>query len=237
MNHREAADIIEDIKKHLIYWGEMGIKEIIMKFEDRSTSPVKNSAGPGSFRSLKEVRDWLGNCRRCGLYKTRKNIVFGAGKERAPIVFVGEGPGFDEDVQGEPFVGKAGQLLTKIIEAMELNRKDVYITNVVKCRPPQNRNPQKDEIEACLPFLREQLRIMRPKVICALGTVAAQTLIGTNETITKIRGNFCTYSLDVGAEEKTMLMPTYHPAYLLRNPLEKKVVWQDMQKIMEELRR
>lgn len=222
MNPKDATEIIDDIKKHLVYWCEMGIKEI---------SPPQRS-----FHSMKEVRNWLGDCQRCCLTETRKNIVFGTGSERSPLVFVGEGPGFDEDVQGEPFVGKAGQLLTKIIEAMGLNRKDVYIANVVKCRPPQNRNPHRDEIGACLPFLKEQLNIIRPKVICALGTIAAQALIGTEEKITKLRGNFHTYSFSTGTEEKALVMPTYHPAYLLRNPQEKKVVWRDMQRIMEELR-
>ena len=161
--------------------------------------------------------------------KKRKNIVFGSGNEKAEIVFVGEAPGEDEDIQGKPFVGKAGQLLTKIIEAMGLKRDDVYIANIIKCRPPNNRNPLEDEISACEPFLKEQLRIINPKIICALGTFAAQTLLKTKEKISSLRGKFYIY-------EGIKLMPTFHPAYLLRNPNDKKYTWEDVQKIMADIK-
>jgi DNA polymerase len=171
----------------------------------------------------------MAGCQRCGLGKTRHNLVFGDGSHQAQVVFVGEAPGADEDEQGLPFVGRAGQLLTKIIEAMGLTRKDVYICNILKCRPPQNRNPLPDEISACEPFLKKQLQIISPRIICALGTFAAKTLLKTEVPITLLRGRFHSY-------EGIALMPTYHPAYLLRNPAAKKLVWEDVQLIMKELR-
>jgi uracil-DNA glycosylase len=167
-------------------------------------------------------------CHLCPLGKTRHNLVFGDGNHAAQLVFVGEAPGADEDAQGLPFVGRAGQQLTKIIEAMGLSRKDVYICNILKCRPPQNRNPLPEEIAACEPFLNKQLEIMAPKVICALGTFAAQTLLKSEVPITLLRGRFHSY-------QGIKLMPTYHPAYLLRNPSAKKFVWEDVQIIMKEL--
>jgi uracil-DNA glycosylase len=167
-------------------------------------------------------------CQRCSLAKTRKNIVFGDGSASAKIVFVGEAPGADEDEQGLPFVGRAGQLLTKIINAMGLDRKDVYICNILKCRPPGNRNPLPDEIRLCEPFLKQQLQLISPQIICALGSFAAKTLLKTETPITVLRGRFHTY-------EGIKLMPTYHPAYLLRNPPAKKQVWEDVQLIMNEI--
>jgi DNA polymerase len=178
--------------------------------------------------SLDIVRQELGDCQRCGLHEQRKNIVFGEGRPSASLVFVGEAPGADEDAQGRPFVGRAGQLLTKIIEAMKLNRQDVYICNILKCRPPGNRNPKPEEIEVCEPFLIRQLTAIRPKVICALGTFAAHTLLKSETPITILRGRFHKYQ---GID----LMPTYHPAYLLRNPSAKKLVWEDVQMIMKRL--
>lgn len=177
---------------------------------------------------LAAVREELGDCRRCSLSGLRKNLVFGEGNSHADLVFVGEAPGADEDREGRPFVGRAGQLLTKIIDAMGLSRKDVYICNILKCRPPGNRNPEKVEIETCEPFLIKQLQAISPKVICALGTFAAQTLLKKNVPITALRGRFHTY-------EGIKLMPTFHPAYLLRNPSAKKLVWDDVQTIMKEL--
>ncbi|HXN06601.1 MAG TPA: uracil-DNA glycosylase, partial [Nitrospiria bacterium] len=162
------------------------------------------------------------------LYSTRTQLVFGTGNPNPELVFVGEAPGADEDLKGEPFVGRAGQLLTRMIEAMGLNRNLVFITNILKSRPPGNRNPEPDEIRACLPFLIAQLEVLKPKVICALGSFAAQTLLQTEEKISKLRGRFHDY-------RGIKLMPTYHPAYLLRNPVEKKAVWEDMQMIMKEL--
>ncbi|MBN2515319.1 MAG: uracil-DNA glycosylase [Deltaproteobacteria bacterium] len=179
--------------------------------------------------TLDDVRRELGDCRRCGLYQGRKNIVFGEGNHTAELVFVGEAPGQQEDIQGNPFVGRAGQLLTRIIEAMGLARKDVYICNILKCRPPGNRNPKPDEISVCEPFLIKQLEIIQPKVICALGTFAARTLLKTDVPISLLRGKFHLY-------QGIKLMPTYHPAYLLRNPGAKKQVWEDVQMIMKELK-
>jgi uracil-DNA glycosylase family 4 len=196
-----------------------------------SAPPRKKASSPPppspSSSSLKEVREELGDCRRCKLHSTRTNIVFGAGNPRALLVFVGEGPGRDEDLQGKPFVGLAGQLLTKIIQAIQLTREEVYIANIIKCRPPGNRNPEPDEIQACEPFLIKQLEAIRPKLICALGTFAAQTLLKTEERISLLRGRFHQY-------QGIPLMPTYHPAYLLRNPQFKRDVWEDMKKIKKE---
>src|SRR5581483_6997120 len=161
---------------------------------------------------------------RCRLHKKRNKIVFGAGNSRARLVFVGEGPGHDEDMQGLPFVGRAGKLLTQMIEAMGLQREDVYICNVVKCRPPENRKPEDDEVEICSPYLHRQLDVIGPKAIVCLGAVAAQTLLNTKDPISKFRGNWADL-------RNTRLMATYHPAYLLRNPAAKAEVWKDLQKV------
>lgn len=177
--------------------------------------------------TLQDIRLDLGDCQRCRLAEDRKNIVFGAGSPSAKLVFVGEGPGFEEDQQGEPFVGPAGQLLTKIIEAIHLRREQVYICNIVKCRPPRNRNPQPDEIKTCFQFLDRQIAAIRPDFICALGSVAAQTLLNTAVPISRLRGCFHDY-------KGLKLLPTYHPAYLLRNPEKKRDVWQDMKMLMKE---
>ncbi|MFB3040491.1 MAG: uracil-DNA glycosylase [Candidatus Poribacteria bacterium] len=177
---------------------------------------------------LKKLRDEALGCTRCDLHQTRKTVVFGTGNENADLMFVGEAPGADEDRSGEAFVGRAGQLLTKIIEAMELTRDEVYIANVIKCRPPGNRNPSSFEIETCEPFLQKQIELIKPKVICALGAFAAQTLLRTNQRISMLRGRFHDY-------HGVKVMPTYHPAYLLRNPHGKRDVWEDMKKVMAEL--
>jgi len=178
--------------------------------------------------SLTEIRADLGDCRRCKLHTGRTNIVFGVGNPDARLMFVGEGPGADEDEQGEPFVGRAGQLLTQIIKAMGLAREDVYIANVVKCRPPGNRNPEPDEIESCAPFLQAQIASIRPTVIVALGKFAAQTLLQTETPISRLRGQFH----DFGG---VAVMPTFHPSYLLRNPAAKREVWEDMKLVMQKL--
>jgi DNA polymerase len=184
----------------------------------------------GAVLTLEEVRRELGDCRRCNLSSLRKNLVFGEGDHQAKLVFVGEAPGGDEDREGRPFVGRAGQLLTRIITAMGLKRKDVYICNILKCRPPGNRNPEPAEITACEPFLIRQLQAIAPQVICALGSFAARTLLKSDVPITTLRGRFHTY-------EGIKVMPTFHPAYLLRNPGAKKPVWEDMQIVMKELER
>lgn len=176
--------------------------------------------------SLEKIRADIGaNCTRCKLHKARTQIVFGVGNPKADLVFVGEGPGHDEDIQGEPFVGRAGKLLTQMIEAMGLKRSDVYICNVVKCRPPENRLPEKDEIATCSPYLLRQLAAINPKVIVTLGACSAQTLLQTNQGISRFRGEFFDF-------HGSKLMPTYHPAYLLRNPPAKADVWKDLQKVM-----
>ncbi|MDE3169590.1 MAG: uracil-DNA glycosylase [Acidobacteriota bacterium] len=179
--------------------------------------------------SLDRIRlDITPTCTRCKLHKARTQIVFGVGNPKARLVFVGEGPGRDEDEQGEPFVGRAGKLLTDMIAAMGLRRKDVYICNVVKCRPPENRLPEKDEIAACSPFLARQLAAIDPKVICCLGACSAQTLLNTNQGISRFRGEWFEY-------RGVKLIATYHPAYLLRNPAAKSEVWKDLQKVMAVL--
>jgi len=179
--------------------------------------------------TLERVSGDLGECTRCKLHRHRNKIVFGVGNPRAELVFVGEGPGHDEDVQGIPFVGRAGQLLTQMIEAMGLSRNDVYIANVVKCRPPENRTPEKDEVSTCMPFLLRQIGAIEPKVVVCLGSVAAQTLLNTNKSISRFRGEWFDFR---GAR----LMATYHPAYLLRNPNAKPEVWADLKKVMAFLR-
>jgi DNA polymerase len=178
--------------------------------------------------SLPRILADIGDCTRCKLHRGRNKLVFGDGNPNAQLVFVGEGPGRDEDAQGLPFVGRAGKLLNQMIEAMGLQRKDVYICNIVKCRPPENRSPEKDEVEICSPFLLRQLDTIAPKVIVCLGSVAAQTLLETNRGISQFRGQW----LDFRGRK---LMATYHPAYLLRNPSAKGEVWKDLQKVMAVL--
>jgi len=185
-------------------------------------------AGKIPGETLLKVREDLGECARCKLHKTRNKIVFGDGSAKAQLVFVGEGPGADEDEQGLPFVGRAGKLLTQMIEAMGLQRSDVYICNVVKCRPPGNRQPEPDEVEKCSPFLFRQLDVLQPKVIVCLGATAAQTLLQTNLGISHFRGQWMDF-------RGYRLLATYHPAYLLRNPAAKGDVWKDLQKVMAEL--
>jgi uracil-DNA glycosylase len=202
----------------------------------KSAPPMPSAPGPSLFEmvnrvegdTLQRIREDIGDCTRCRLHKARTNIVFGVGNPKAELVFVGEGPGHDEDMQGEPFVGRAGKLLTQMIEAMSLRREDVYICNVVKCRPPENRLPEKDEIATCSPFLLRQLDVIRPKVICCLGACAAQTLLETNQGISRYRGEWFDFR---GAK----MIATYHPAYLLRNPNAKPEVWKDLQKVMAHL--
>lgn len=177
--------------------------------------------------SLDVIREDIGDCRRCTLCRSRTRIVFGAGSPRARLMFIGEGPGQDEDRAGEPFVGAAGQLLTRIIAAIHLRREEVYIANVVKCRPPENRLPAPDEIATCSPFLRRQIAAIRPTLICLLGSCAAQCLLNTTESISRLRGRFFEF-------QGIRVLPTYHPAYLLRNPEKKRAVWEDMQLLMKE---
>ena len=172
------------------------------------------------------------SCTKCGLHEGRNTVVFGVGNSEADLMFVGEAPGADEDKQGEPFVGRAGQLLTKIIEAMQLTRNDVYIANVLKCRPPGNRDPAPNEVETCSPYLVRQIALIQPKVIVALGSFAAKMLLDTRTGITALRGQFHEYALVKQSDNAPVVMPTYHPAYLLRNPNAKRDVWEDMQQVM-----
>ncbi|HET8948745.1 MAG TPA: uracil-DNA glycosylase [Candidatus Polarisedimenticolia bacterium] len=183
---------------------------------------------PAGREGLLRIREDLGECRRCRLCERRTRVVFGVGDPAARLMFIGEGPGADEDAQGEPFVGRAGQLLTRMIEAMGLKRGQVYIANVVKCRPPENRTPLPDEVATCSPFLFRQIAAIGPRVIVCLGTPSAQAVLGTRETITRLRGTF----REVGGFR---VMPTFHPAYLLRNPAAKREVWDDLKQVMAVL--
>ena len=216
------GEMISDLKTYLEYLKGMGISSLASS-ESKSGNTVRSGV-----LTLAEVREEIGDCKRCKLHRARKTIVFGEGNEKARLMFIGEGPGYDEDVQGRPFVGRAGQLLTKIIQSINLPREEVYITNIVKCRPPQNRNPEPDEIQSCHPFLMMQIRVIQPDIICALGTFSAQTLLKTDTKITALRGRL--YDL-----EGIKVIPTYHPAFLLRNPERKREVWEDMKKIAEWL--
>jgi len=183
---------------------------------------------PALVENLETIHGELGACQRCKLAGQRQHIVFGAGSAHTRLVFVGEGPGYEEDRQGLPFVGAAGQLLSKIIAAIKLSRDEVYICNIIKCRPPENRNPAPEEIKACFPFLERQLAVIQPEFICALGSFAAQTLLNTSAPISRLRGAFHDY-------HGIKVLPTYHPAYLLRNPAKKRDVWEDMQMLMQAL--
>lgn len=196
---------------------------------DEATPPV---AAMSAEEGLPALRAAIGpDCTRCKLHTLgRRQVVFGVGSPQARLMFVGEAPGEDEDKQGEPFVGRAGQLLTKIIEAIGMTREQVYIANVIKCRPPGNRNPEPDEVATCEPFLFQQIALIQPRVIVALGKFAAQSLLRTTEPITKLRGRVFEFR---GAQ----LIPTFHPAYLLRNPPAKREVWEDMKKVREMLQR
>jgi len=179
--------------------------------------------------ALRLIREDLGDCTRCPLHKQgRKQIVFGVGNPRADLMFIGEAPGADEDIQGEPFVGRAGQLLNNMIKAMGLRREDVYIANIIKCRPPGNRTPEREECETCSPFLFRQIEVVKPKAIVALGAVAAKTLLAINAPMTELRGHWYDF-------RGTRLAVTYHPAFLLRDPRQKKETWKDLQMVMKEL--
>jgi len=210
---------MKEIAESLKFFSEIGVTHLNLRKRSEATPA----------RSLDDIRRELGDCTRCKLATTRTHIVFGSGSPDADLMFVGEAPGADEDVQGLPFVGRAGQLLTRIIEAIELKREDVYIANILKCRPPGNRNPEVDEVEMCHPFLMEQIRAVSPKVIVTLGKYASQTLLETDTPITRLRGSF--HSLG-----EIQVMPTFHPSYLLRNPGAKREVWEDMKMVRDRLK-
>ncbi|HVR40258.1 MAG TPA: uracil-DNA glycosylase [Thermoanaerobaculia bacterium] len=195
---------------------------------DVATAPAASAPESTHDETLADVAAIAHDCTKCRLAKTRTQVVFGVGSPNADLMFIGEAPGRDEDIQGEPFVGRAGQLLTDIIKAMKLTRDDVYIANVIKCRPPENRNPEPDELDACRPFIRRQVELIKPKVIVTLGRFGLQSLTEKSYSISSVRGTWLEYN-------GTKVMPTYHPAYLLRNPAAKKEVWNDMKKVMTEL--
>jgi uracil-DNA glycosylase family 4 len=234
----EIKEIIGHLKDLITANREMGMepppisKEVLKNGETEIQEHPLSHNEMGHFTSLEELRAFIGECQGCKLSAGRNHLVFGEGAPDARLVFVGEGPGKDEDLAGRPFVGEAGALLTRIVQAMGLQRDQVYICNVVKCRPPNNRDPERDEIEACKPFLKQQLHIIRPEVICTLGRIAAQELLGYEFRITRERGQWHTY-------EDIPLMPTYHPAYILRNPSRERElkgqVWKDIQEIMKHL--
>jgi DNA polymerase len=225
---KDVKEALNGIDSYFRFLAESGCPGFDCSTESLQKIEAWGHKNSRSAETLKDIRTDLGDCRRCKLSEQRKNIVFGAGNPNARLIFVGEGPGHEEDQRGEPFVGAAGRLLTKIIEAMNFTREQIYICNIIKCRPPGNRNPMPEEIKACSPFLRRQILSIEPDFICALGTFAAQTLLETSVPISKLKGCFHDY---MGIK----VMPTYHPAYLLRNPGKKRDVWEDMQKLMKAL--
>ena len=243
-DREELRNMVASLRRHVQWKEQAGIRSFP---RSRSTEkePVKKNGGSllqgvenGLFsdnaeayqaKTLKELRAVIGDCHRCKLWSGRTHLVFGVGNPKAQVMFVGEGPGRDEDLQGEPFVGRAGQLLTDIItKGMGLRREDVYIANVIKCRPPDNRNPEPDEVDSCEPFLVKQIEIIRPRIIVGLGKFAVQTLLKSKVPISKLRGNWHDY-------HGIRFMPTFHPAYLLRNPGDKRLVWEDIKKVLKEL--
>lgn len=218
----ELKEIVDAAEQHLMYYKTLGVKEL----------PAQKVGGQeplSKTETLEDIRADIGECTRCRLHLGRTHIVFGEGNPHAALMFVGEGPGRDEDIQARPFVGRAGQLLTKIIEAMKFGRSDVYIANIVKCRPPDNRQPMPDEAAMCGQFLYRQIAVVNPKVIVCLGSVATQYLLQTDKKISSLRGHFTEW-------RDIQVMPTYHPAYLLRNPEMKKEVWRDMKKVIAYLK-
>jgi DNA polymerase len=229
IDRQEFSRILTELNRTLQHMAGVGIKGFDCSAASLAALDSWGKARPRSAagESLGDIRTDLGECTRCPLSRSRTRIVFGQGHPRARLMFVGEGPGQEEDLAGEPFVGAAGQLLTRIIEAIKLRREEVYIANVVKCRPPGNRPPEPVEIATCSPFLRRQIAAVRPLFICTLGACAAQTLLGTSEPISRLRGRFFDY-------EGIRVLPTFHPAYLLRNPERKREVWEDMKMLMQE---
>ncbi|HET7710973.1 MAG TPA: uracil-DNA glycosylase [Thermoanaerobaculia bacterium] len=218
------------LRDELLYLRDLGFSHLDLASASTAMSaeePAPSGRSSGAIQ-LAELASSLSDCTRCRLSAGRTQVVFGVGSPDADLMFVGEAPGRDEDLQGEPFVGRAGQLLTDIIKAMKLTREQVYIANVVKCRPPENRNPEADELDACRPFIRRQIEIIQPRVIVTLGRYALQSLTEKGYAISSVRGQW----LDLNG---IRVMPTYHPAYLLRNPSAKKEVWADMKKVMSEL--
>ncbi len=240
MRPQNPADLVDAVIQSLRQMARAGCRgfdcppahlEILNQWK-KPLAVIREKPGSGQIEpgkeTLTDIRADLGDCRRCKLCEGRNAIVFGQGAENTRLVFVGEGPGAEEDRQGLPFVGAAGQLLTKIIRAIHMTREDVYICNIIKCRPPGNRNPQPDEIAACSPFLKRQLEAIAPDYICALGSFAVKTLLETETPVSRLRGRLHDY-------RGMQLLPTYHPAYLLRNPERKRDVWEDMKLLMRSM--
>ena len=240
------SEIIRELKNAMAFYQELGYSYLpvkrehamgLLKRKDRTDGRDAEISRPeetgrairGRAEALIRLREEIGDCSRCKLCKSRKNIVFGEGLPEAELMFIGEGPGRDEDIQARPFVGSAGKLLTSLIEKMGMTREGVYIANIVKCRPPNNRDPEEDEISACMPFVERQIQIIRPKVIITLGRVASQALLNTKAPISRLRGTFFEH-------RDIPVMPTFHPAYLLRNPKDKWLTWDDVQKVLKQLK-
>ena len=220
----ELRELVEGLSHWLRYQQRLGWRGLPGEIE--SAPEVREQ--PEDRPTLEEIRAEMGDCRRCKLYGGRTNLVFGDGAADARLMFVGEAPGAEEDAQGLPFVGAAGQLLNRMLSRLGLSREEVYIANVIKSRPPGNRDPESDEIAACLPFLKKQIQAIRPQVIVTLGRIAAQALLGTKEPLTKMRGHWQRY-------QDIRVMSTFHPSYLLRFPQERHKTWDDMQQVMEYL--
>ncbi len=244
MNNR--TELINEVRKAMEFYSELGFEylpvkkaDIINLISEKTSSygqdyvdiyqEADEKKGSNKEALLADLREEIGDCQRCKLFKSRKNIVFGEGRAGAELMFVGEGPGRDEDIQARPFVGDAGKLLTKLIVKLGLRREDVYIANIVKCRPPYNRDPEEDEIASCRPFIEKQIEIIKPGVIICLGKISAQALLRSKIPISKLRGCFFEYN-------GIPVMPTFHPAYLLRNPKDKWLTWEDMQKVLQRLK-
>ncbi len=241
----DKSEIIGELKKAMRFYNELGFEYLPVKIENianlfneekplnkQETAALTGVKPADSIQhkseALRLLIDEIGDCRRCKLWKHRKNIVFGEGSSGAALMFIGEGPGREEDIHARPFVGDAGKLLTKMIIKMGMKREEVFIANIVKCRPPSNRNPEEDEIAACMPFVEKQVEIINPDVIMSLGRISSNALTGANIPISRQRGNFFDY-------RGIPLMPTFHPAYLMRNPKDKWLTWDDVQQVLAKL--
>ncbi len=241
----DKSEIIGELKKAMRFYNELGFEYLPVKIENianlfneekplnkQETAALTGVKPADSIQhkseALRLLIDEIGDCRRCKLWKHRKNIVFGEGSSGAALMFIGEGPGREEDIHARPFVGDAGKLLTKMIIKMGMKREEVFIANIVKCRPPSNRNPEEDEIAACMPFVEKQVEIINPDVIMSLGRISSNALTGANIPISRLRGNFFDY-------RGIPLMPTFHPAYLMRNPKDKWLTWDDVQQVLAKL--
>lgn len=243
MTGQTKSDVVKAVADHLRHLKIMGVAEIPScvcrtSYVEKSASPsdIRGTQDAGqrtqdAGRQLEAIRTDIGDCTRCKLCRGRTHIVFGVGNPHATLMFVGEGPGADEDAKGEPFVGRAGQLLNKIIEAMGYKREEVYISNIVMCRPPQNRAPDPEESATCIPFLWQKIAAIQPRVIVCLGSIATQALLHTEAKISKLRGTFHPLPEMGPVPISVAVMPTFHPAYLLRNPEQKRAVWEDMKKV------